>query len=232
MAKLNEIIYDIRESIKEFSDDTEIDNRHLIYLINTKRAKYLRQDLNNMQKTTDMSIQQSFCIGLVEVSAAECGISAGCETMLRTSKPLPTPIELHLSPAITKVKPAHRLGMPFTFKDKSKVIFLQHAPYGKSIYTYLDTDGYLYIVSKNDVHKLLDCISVSGIFENPLELSAFKNCCNCPEVEATCYDETKEYPLQPHYIDLIKSDIVNDLVRIKQIPEDKTNDATDLNNAR
>ncbi len=228
MAKLNEIVYDIRESIKELTDDSEIDNRHIVYLLNTKRAKYLRQDLNNFQKTTDTSIQQTFCLALEEVSADQCGVDIYCEKVVRTKRPLPRPIELHTKPAITKIRPTNRLSIPFNFITREKAPFLSAAPYGKSIYVFLDNDYHLYFVSTSDAYKLIDCITVSGIFENPLDLTSYSNCCDCIDGEEPCFDEMdSEYPLQPHYVDLIKAEIANDLLRIKQIPEDKENDSTD-----
>ena len=36
-----------------------------------------------------------------------------------------------------------------------------------------------------------------------------------------------EYPLQPHFIDLIRQEIVKELAGLDQIPEDKKNDAID-----
>ena len=50
MAKFNEIIYDVREAVKQYSDDSELDDRYIKYLYNNKRSKYLRQDLNNYSK--------------------------------------------------------------------------------------------------------------------------------------------------------------------------------------
>jgi hypothetical protein len=226
MAKLNEIVYDIRESLKELSDDSEIDNRHIIYLLSTKRAKYLRQDLNNFQKTTDTSIQQTFCLQLEEVSADQCGVDIYCDKVIRTKKPLPRAIELHTSPAITKVRPTNRLAIPFNFISREKAPFLKSAPFGKSIYAFLDTDYHIYFVSTSDTYKLIDCITVSGIFENPLDLTEYTNCCICPDNVEPCFDEmNSEYPLQPHYVDLIKNEIINDLLRLKGVPEDKENDS-------
>lgn len=229
MAKLNEMIYDIREYIREFSDDTEVDDRHLVYLINIKRAKYLRQDLNNYQKATDLSIQQKFCVAMEEVSADECGQDIYCDKVLRSVKPLPKAIELHTRTAITKLKPTNVLSVPFNVISKDKVPYLKDSPFKNSIYAFIDSDNYVYLISSNTTYKLIDCLNVAGIFENPLELSEFTNCCGCPESEQTvCYDQNEsEYPLQPHYVDLIKREIVNDLMKVKQMPEDKINDTND-----
>lgn len=227
MAKLNEITYDIRESLKEFSDDSEISNRYLTHLINLKRAKYLRQDLNNFQKTTDISIQQSFCLELEEASSSTCGVGFFCEKLLRSKNPIPKPIELHTNVAITKIKPTNRLSVPFNFISISKVPYYGYAPYNRSVYAFIDTDNHIYIISKSDTYKLVDCISVTGIFENPLDLASYTNCCDCID-EPACFDvENTEYPLQPHYVDLIKAEIVNDLLRLKRVQEDKVNDSND-----
>lgn len=227
MAKLNELVYDVREAIKEFSDDTEVDDRYIIYLYNIKRSKYLRQDLNNFQKTTDLSIQQTFCLEMEEVSSALCNVGFICDKVMRSRKPVPKLIELHTNVALTRVKPTERTAVPFNLISISKVPYYAYAPYSESIYTFLDTDNHIYMVSKGTAHKLVNCISVTGIFENPLDLTDYSNCCGCNDAKP-CFDEMEtEYPLQPHYIDVIREEIIRDLLRTKQIPEDKTNDSND-----
>lgn len=224
---LNKIIYDVRESLKQYMDDSEIDDRYIVYLYGIKRAKFLRQDLNNFQKTTDLSITQTFCLGLELVSANECGVQLECDEILRTKKPIPKPLELHLNNAIRNVKPTNRISKPFNFVTKEKAIYSKDSPFNKSIFAFLDTDSYIYLISESQSLNLLDCITITGIFEDPLELLDYTNCCNC-ETASTCIDyDTVDYPLQPHYIDLIKNEIVNELIQKLNIPEDKTNNAND-----
>ena len=226
MAKINELIYDVREALKEHSDDSEISNRYIIYLYNIKRAKYLRQDLNNYQKTVDNSVQQSFCIKLEEVSINECNVDTECDKILRTVSKLPKPIDIASKVAINSVKPTNRLSIPFNFVSKDRIPYLGSSPYSKGIYSFLDPDGYIYLVSKSNI-SLLDCISITGVFENPLDLQKYSNCCDCDD-ETVCFDEAiTEYPLQPHYIDLIKKEIVSDLLVTKQVKEDIENDGED-----
>ena len=228
MAKINEIVYDVREGVKAYTDDSELDDRYIIYLYNTKRAKYLRQDLNNYQKTTDLSIQQSFCLSLKEVPANDCSVDITCDKIMRSTQPLPKAIELHSKPAITRVRPTFKLSVPFSFIDRSRAPHIMSAPFSNAIYAFLDVDNYLYVISNGGAYKLIDCITVSGIFENPLDLKNYKNCCNCTDDDSICYDEANtEYPLQPHYIDAIRAEIINELARLKQVPEDKENDAND-----
>lgn len=227
MATVAEIIYDVREMLEQYSDDSDIDNRYILYLYNIKRAKYLRQDLNNFQKSRDNSIMQSFCLSMEKVSSDKCNRDLKCSYILRSKKPIPKPIELHDRVAITRVKPTNRKSLPFTFTTLERAIYYSNSKFPNSIYSFIDTDGHLYVVSNNESHVLIDCIDVTGIFEDPISLKDYKNCCDCKDSnESTCFDEqTSEYPLQPHYIDLIKGEIANDLLNKLQTPQDIINNA-------
>lgn len=225
---LNKIIYDVREMIKLYSDDSEISDRYITHLYNIKRAKYLRQDLNNMQKTTDVSITQTFCLGLEVVSADVCGMDIQCDKILRTKKPIPNPIELHTKVAITSVRPTNRISIPFNFVSKEKALYSQNSPFNKGIFAFLDNDKRIYLLSTTDTLNLMECVTVTGVFEDPLDLVNYTNCCNCTEPTTVCFDEaTTDYPIQPHYVDLIKSEIVAELVKRINLQEDRENDAND-----
>ena len=224
---LDKLIYDIREATKDYSDDSEVDDRFIIYLYNIKRAKYLRQDLNNYQKTADNSIQQTFCEEVEVISADTCGLDLSCETLLRTKRVIPKPIELSSKTAIIRVKAPNHFTKPFDFITKDKFFYAIDAPFPNGIYSFLDDDGYIYIYSGDESYKLIDCISITGVFEDPLELGAFNDCCGC-DTSTTCFDEySTDYPLQPHYIDLIRQEIIADILRTFEVPEDKENDAED-----
>tara|TARA_R110000772_G_scaffold54130_1_gene123502 strand:+ start:8843 stop:9529 length:687 start_codon:yes stop_codon:yes gene_type:complete len=226
---LDKLIYDIREGVRQFSDDSELSDRYITYLLGIKRAKYLRQDLNNYQRSFDNSIIQTLCIDLEEVSVNECGIDYECDTILRTTVPVPKPLELHTKVALTSVKPTNRIAIAFNFITKKKATFLEGATFQSSIYSFLDPNGYIYIVSGKDNNhfKLLECLTISGVFENPLDLRDFQDCCGCT-TPLPCFDDsTTDYPLQPHFIDLIRAEIIQDVVQTLKMPEDKSNDSND-----
>lgn len=224
---IENMVYDVREQLKQYSDDSDIDDRYIIHLYNLKRAKYLRQELNNFQHTTDISVTQTICMETKVVSANECSLAYDCETILRTVEKVPVPLELHLKPAITTVKATSKLSVPFNFVTKQKAVYSQYSPYNSSIYAFLDNDMYIYIVSKSPEINLIECISVTGIFENPLDMMHFKTCCGCDDA-VPCFDiYTTNYPLQPHYIDLIKGEIIRELTISINTPQDKENDSDD-----
>lgn len=223
---LQKIIYDIREGVKAYTDDSNISDRYITYLYNIKRAKYLRQDLNDSRKTTDISIVQTFCLELEYVSMNQCGLELECDRILRTKRPIPNPLELHTKVAITVVKPTNRISLPFNFVSKEKALYSKHSPYKNSIFAFLDTDKYIYVLSESNTVGMMESITISGVFEDPLELRSYSACCG--QVQTACYDDaTTDYPLQAHLIDLIKFEIVNELLGKFKIPEDKNNNSDD-----
>jgi len=225
--KLQKMIYDVRTAIRDTVDDTKFSDRYIIYLYNLKRSKYLRNDANNLQKLIDNSILQKFCMDMEEVSVNECGLDYDCDTIMRSKTIIPIPLELHLKSAITEVKPTVKITKPFNFVNKERAIWSQYSPFAESIYAFLDTDKYIYLISKSKTVKLIDCITVTGIFEDPLELQNYKNCCSCEEPQP-CFDENEtEYPLQAHHVDSIRNEIIQTLVGSLKLPQDEINDAND-----
>lgn len=227
--KVENIIYDIREQLKQYTDDSEIDSRYIIYLFGLKRSKYLRQEMNNYQRTTDVSVTQTLCLGLERVLLSECNIDYDCETILRTKRPIPQPLELHIKSAITSIKSTKRISIPFNFTTKAKAVYAMNSPFNKAIFSFLDNDKYIYLISNEDSLNMLECVTITGVFEDPLSLKDYTNCCNCT-TSAPCFDiNTVDYPIQPHYIDLIKAEIVKDLTVELSKPEDKENDSNSDN---
>ena len=226
---LDKLIYDIREQVNQYSDDTELDDRYIIHLLNIKRSKYVSQSLNNYQRTFDYSVTQSLCIDLEEVSANECGVDIECDTILRTTKPIPQPLDLHSKVAISSVKPTNRISIGFNFITKKRASLIDGATFKRALYSFLDPDGYIYVISgaDNNHFKLLDCLTITGVFFDPLALADFYDCCGCT-ASSPCFDaSTTDYPIPPIMIDIIREEIVKIIVGKLSIPEDKVNDEND-----
>jgi len=226
MATVSEIVYDVRDALKQYTDDSEITNRYIEYLYGIKRAKYLRRDLNRYNLSIPNSVLQKVCLTMEEVQASDCSIDISCDTIIRSTKPVPTVLDLHTRPAITQVRPIKIGSKPFNFIPKSRVPFINGNPFSKGVYAFLDPTDYLYVFTTEDL-KLLQCITVTGVFEDPLELANFPACCNCDVDENPCFDkDAEDYPIAPQHIDLIKSEIVQELANLNQsIQEDIANDA-------
>lgn len=232
---LDKLIFDVREAINDYTINSSISNRYIEYLYQIKRAKYLRQDLNNLNRSIDNSLVQSLCIGLEETSVMSCDteLPGYCKSLLKTKNSIPKFLELHTKPAIVSVKPIDRLSVPFNFTTVDRVPYLDGSTFKSGIYAFLEPDNNIYLVSKDNEFKNLECITIKGVFEDPIELAKFTNCCNCNPDTSKCFDRSKtDYPLQPHFIDLIRNEIVYELSTKIQFPEDKINDSDslDINN--
>ena len=225
MSKINELIYSVREAVKETIDDTEISDSYILYLYGIKRSKFIRQQINSFQRVIDITVQQTLCIDTEVVDANECGVES-CDVLVRSSKPLPDLIQLNDKSAIIKVGAPNRISRPFNFVKREKAVYSKNSPFPNSIYSFLHTDNHIYLTSSSEAVKLIDCITVIGVFENPLDLREFNDCCGCNKTDK-CFTDDSEYPLQSHLIDVCREEVINDILRTKQIVEDKNNNSND-----
>lgn len=228
MATFNEIIFDTLESLRnhKISDDIDIDESQVIYHWNNQRALWLKNEYNKPGSMIDPYTEQDLgCLTLATADAAECcDISSGC-TILRTEVKIPRTIQLHSGPAITRVGLVNKLTVPFSFTNYQKAIYTMNGKYTgkKGVFVFL-LNGYMYLVTKDPYIQLMDYINVRGVFENPMDLTAFK--CD----DAPCFSFDEAYPLNNWMIPYIKEQVFNQFGMSLQIPKDKTNDATeDLN---
>lgn len=225
MATLREITYDIREAIKEYSDDSEISDLYIQYLVNIKRAKFLKQKLDQLGRKFNNRILQTLCLETEEVSANECGLDLECETIVRTKEPVPNFLQLTDKDAVERIAPSNMLSKKFNYISREKAPFITNSYHRGPIKTFLHNNGFLYFISDKPI--FLECVSISGVFEDPTELSNYKNCCNCNDSNNCFSIADTEYPLQIELIDIVREDIIKDLLRTKQIPEDKINNSND-----
>ena len=222
--KLLEIIYAIKKRLNTQSDDTKYSDRYLGFLINSKRAVFLRQELNQMKRNIDSSVLQTICLPTEVTSSSECNcpIPSGC-IVLRTKDPLPKVFDNHFKTMITRVSGVQRLDKPFTIVSKSRAQYASFNIFNNTVNTYLDTDNRLYFVGKQKTINLIESVSITGVFENPYELETIPSCSG----SGTCFSLDIEYPLGSHMIDPIINTLVQELANSMQLGTDVTNDGSD-----
>lgn len=226
MALTSEVIYDIREELKKYSDDSKYDDRHILYLCNIKRAKFLRQLLEDKTRGIDNILIQSFCIGFMETSTGLCGVDVGC-TVMKSIQPIPQLLEVKNRNTLISIQPSIALSKPFKVIDMLQAPYILDKKYSNGIYATVDTDNYIYLISRNDEHRLIDCLFVTAVFESPSDLEDYTNCCDC-ENTPSCFDVDTKYPAQGFIIDLVRDEVVKLLTGAKErMKEDKDNNADD-----
>lgn len=204
MAKLSEIIATIRNLPRGGegdSDDNAYTDRALAFIINYYRAKLIEQDVNKGKYLTQFYAQTLGKIRLINVSKSECGLP-DCDiddSILRIENPLPKTIDTNDKNLITYVGTVDG-SIPYQRTTFQKVHFDRYAKYTGSRTKYYELDQYIYII--NPPNKNLKYITITGVFENPLQANDYKNN-NCDTTNNCLNPFDMEYPLGLKYLDTI-----------------------------
>jgi len=221
-----EAVYSIREKLRQYSDDSDVDDREIIFELNNQRALYMRNQYNQKYRSVDPDVMQTVCMELEVADSSDCGCyDTGCY-IVRTKKELPNPIELHSAPLIYRVAPIGKTTQPYNLVSHLRAINAGQSKFNKNVvYAFYYTDGKIYLKSRNPLHKLLKAISVTAVFENPQKLANFNTCTEDPVV---CYDPlVDEYPIKAHALVYITEPVIKMLAFKLGVPEDKYNNADD-----
>ena len=223
MASFNEIIFDVMELARgnQISDDTELDERHVTYLLNNQRSLWLRNEYNKPGRSIDSNIIQDLgCLELEEASPEDCCIETNGCIVLRTKKKIPNTIELHAKTAITRVGPINKTSSPFSFMPYHKAVYSGNGRYNKNIvFTYI-LNNRIYIKTNSLAANMLDYINVRGVFEDPTAAAEFIDCDGKP-----CFTYEDEYPINNWMIPFVKEQVLNQLGVALSTPKDESNDA-------
>jgi hypothetical protein len=230
MATLNEIAYDLLTIVRpHLSDDSDLDIRQIKYWIRNQRALWVRQELNK-KRTADAELIQTICADLEEVDPSDCcDIEIGCDILLRTTKEIPSTIELYNKEAILRVSGVNKIKKPFSYVEYARIPWVGNGRFNKNnIYAFLH-EKYMYIYSPgNPEWKFLENISIRGVFEDPEEASKFKDC-NTGE---TCYSDDDPYPMKSWMLPAMKEAILKSNLMIQaqaeQAQDESNNAASDI----
>lgn len=220
MSTKKQIVYNILNILEagRIHDDFVPSYYQLSYIIDYKRAKYIRQDQTKNYFDTDQFYQDLGVINMVKVDKAECTqLSLDCD-VLRSEVPIPNVMRLNF-----------RLGLKISAIDKQTrftIVLPERSPFlGNTKFPQLGVkiywlNGYLYIPESCDIRA----INVRGLLENPKAASTFV--CN----GESCYTDDSNYPLTSDLEDLIVKDILsNELRGLMTIVPDEENDGNDNN---
>src|SRR5690606_13303201 len=163
MATINELIYNLRMEIKDFkSDDIKLSDRNIEFLINFLRVKLIRQDVKK-HKSVSPNYEQS--LGVIDLEIADSSEDDNYKTgsyILRSTREIPTPVDVDGSELITRVSGLDGLSrIDFTSEAQAnKKRWLKYA--SKRISAYYSGNR-IYIAG---CPTELENIIVTGVFEN------------------------------------------------------------------
>jgi len=223
-----EIIYAVREGLKEYTDDTRYVNDYLMYLVKIKRAAYIRREYSVIQRLIDNEITQTICMPLELIEndseCPDCGFSVDDCEVVRTINKLPYTVEISNRNLITRIAPIGVMKNKFELITRERAIYAGEGEYEKNtVYVFPHSNGHLYLKSKKNFYKSLEAISVTAVLEDPVEATSFKG---CGGPDSPCYTLDKDrYPIKNWMVDIIIKEIIAELINLKRVPEDKENDS-------
>lgn len=221
---LSEIVYNIKNLIAGGieSDDENLSNAQVAFMINYYRAKLFRQDRLKGRMGKELYVQNLGKVPLIQADKNECCEIDAC--ILRTEKQIPKPLETYDGLNLSFIGTLG--GRPYEKKTHNSIIWSKSAKYTGSNTKWYYQNGYIYIVNPSD--PMLDNVNIQGTFENPSKATEFRTC-DCPNGDDCIEDNLDyEYPLPAHHIDLIVKLVAETELRLlTALPTDITNDSMD-----
>lgn len=222
MATRAEMIYSVKELLKDHTDDTLISEEHILFQIKAYRAMLLRQLYSDRSKEFDDAAKQTFCADMKLTDPGICGIDTGC-FILRSEEKIPGLLSVKGRSALTRVGPPI-IGMPpYEVVNETEINGCMQDPYSGT--TAFIMDDYLYLVGRAVSTKLIKCVSVQAIFEDPEKLEYLNTCDSCgSNVEEKCFTDDSELPMPSHLISMIVSMVVKDFIGTEKMEERRDTD--------
>lgn len=213
MAKLKELTYMVLDELKLSSDDSYFNEDHVKFLIGKYRNFILKQQYKDIKKEIADSNFQTLEVDLDKLNPNI--INIGCRTtyQFKSKKIIP---EL-LSVVNPKVYIEDYYNGEVSYVSKERMRFVCHNRWiPKVVYASIDPTNYLYVISSNDKYDDITKIYITGIFENPEEVS------NSDQDPMDL-----EYPLEEGLIPQVIELVVKELLSAEYRPEDSNNNAED-----
>jgi hypothetical protein len=198
------------------NDDSVPSYNQLYFILNYKRAQYLRQDQTKRWFDMDTIYQDLGVLEFEKVDSAEsCGFESGCN-IYRTKLEIPDVLRFD-----------RRYGIKVSAIDKQlrcEIILPERMPFVKFT-KYPSLTKKLYLLNNRLYTDSIFGLNIRIAATDPRKVRIFTDA-NCEP----CYTDDSEYPLPDDIITLITTDVFNNELKILlSITPDDTNDSQDDN---
>jgi len=188
MSKITQahLVYQVIEFASSGTVPTDLNVSYELALqwIKEQRSILIGQSLNKKDAINDSWIQYIPCVKLTQADASECcEAPSGCY-VLKSVQKIPSTIDTYLDNWLVSVTTPG--GMSISKSNPIKQRYAHYNKFTSKLRNWYIKDDYLYII--ND--KFLDLVNISGLFENPEDVSEFLDCSGQP-----CFTEDSSYPV-------------------------------------
>ena len=214
-----ELVYLVLDELKLTSDDSLINENHVIFLLSKYRNFILKQRYSDIKKPIPESNYQTICLDLQVTDNIEGLPCAG--STLKSVQQIPNLMKI----GNQKVYPTDYFQGEITLVSRERLRYVGHNKYLKNIiYCAIGPDKHLYFKSQNPNHLYLRKVRMTGIFDD-VEKASELQCSD--NNESNCDILDREFPLESALVPTIIELIVKELSNTVYQPQDEENDAND-----
>lgn len=214
VMKISEIIYYCLDAIKAFSDDSTVNEDHILFLLGKYRGVLLQQ-YHNIKKPIPESNYQIVCLNLEPSNHLPC---VGGKRLV-SIETLPHLIPVG-KPSVLMINGLENEVIEFVSYSRLKSVGWNKFK-RNFIYASIGPDNHLYLSFTNPQAKYLECIKFKGIFED-FEKALELECKN-----ETCELLDKDFPLEVALIPDLIAKVVKEVLGVAWRPADQSNNAND-----
>lgn len=223
--KVKDLVYYILDNVKLLSDDSIINEGHIMFLIKKYRSFLIKkeQDKKKTNKSTQSEYEvQQICLHLEKVPAIDGEPCTG-GYYLRTKEKIPKLLD-DTTPNLYPLDYYQGIYICYTSRDRMRYIgtnkYLQNI-----IYASLAPNYHLYFNSNNPQFLYLQEIRMSGIFEDYDEAS--KLACDNDGNDTSCDALEAEFPIRDYLVPTLLELCIKDITEAAYKPKEDINNAKD-----
>ena len=222
-----QLVYMVLDEIKLTSDDSIINENHVIFLLNKYRTFLLKQRYSDIKKPIPESNYQTICLDLEnDVNNTFCGSA----NYLKSKTKVPFLMKI----GNPRVYSNNYFQGEITYVSRDRMRYIGHNKYMQNIiYASVGPDNYLYLTSSNPQFSYLEKVKFTGISED-IETASELLCSNQEEDNnqeennnQSCDILDRDFPIEEGLVPQLIELSVKELLGSAYRPADEENNAND-----
>lgn len=218
MSTYRELTYFILDGIKNVSDDSHIQEEHVLYLIDKLRVTLLKQRYSDIRKEIPESNYQTICVDLLPSGNSEI---CSTQTLLKSNQTIPFMMQI-ASPQIST--DGDFFTTNFSYVTNGRFKYAGKSKYSSGIiYCTIAPDNHLYMKGTNPQFIYLNKAKITGIFEDSITAAQMR----CGRGNNDCEYLDDRFPLEESLVTPLIEMAIKELSMVKYQAEDNINNSND-----
>lgn len=228
--KTGEIIYYVLDAVKSMSDDSLVNEEHILFLLKKYRSFLIKREQESKKGSEVIASEfeeQQICLDL-EKTAAIDGEPCTGGYYLRSKQKIPKLMD----GGVTRVYPIdYYQGTKVVMVSRERMRYVGSNKWLKNvIYVSIGPDLHLYLNSSNPLFKYMKKARMTGVFEDYDE--AAELACDADGEDTSCDVLDAEFPMRdylvPQLIELTEKEILGVMYRPKDSANNDVDDLADI----